>query len=282
MSALAFSSIINLNFDVNQWHTIMKSYISISLLLLITFLTESSILAQDTMNLKEDVKNERIRKNIIRINLTNPALFGDRALILGYERTIGEHQSFSINGGLAKLPKFNLISILDDSIVQLYKDSKDKGFLFTGDYRFYLASENKYKAPRGIYIGPFASYTYMGRENTWNLNTETFNGEVKTDFNFTIAAIGAQLGYQFIIWKRVSLDLVLIGPSVAWYNLSAKLDTSLEADDESALYAKIDEILKERFPGYTFVLDDIDFKKSGTTNTRSYGFRYTIHLGYHF
>jgi len=259
----------------------MKKYTFYSLLLYITFWGGSSLIAQDTID-QVDVKEDRIRKNTVRINLTNPAIFGDRSLILGYERTIGEHQSFSINVGQATLPKFNVISIVDDSIVQLYKDSKDRGYIFTGDYRFYLASENKHRAPRGLYIGPYATHVFMGRENTWNLNTQTFQGEVNTDFTFSMTAIGAQLGYQFVFWKRVALDFVLLGPSVAWYKIGAKLDTSLEPDDESALYAKIDEILKERFPGYSFALEDIEFEKTGTTNTRSFGFRYTIHLGYRF
>lgn len=85
---------------------------------------------------------------------------------------------------MAALPNFNIISIADNSIVQLYKDSKDKGFLFTSDHRFYLASENKYKAPRGLYIGPYASHVFMGRENTFHLASETFDGDVKTDFKF--------------------------------------------------------------------------------------------------
>lgn len=260
----------------------MKKSILCLLVMLTSMLTGLTLSAQDTNTMQENGKADRIRKNTVRINLTNPVIFGDRAFILGYERTIGEHQSFSINGGLASLPKFNVINFADDSIVQLYKDSKDKGFNITGDYRFYLASENKYRAPRGLYIGPYASYVYMGRENTWNLNTETFQGNIKTDFSFHMTSVGAQLGYQFVLWKRVALDFVLIGPSVAWYSLSAKLNTDLSADDESELYAKIDEILRERFPGYTFVLDDIDFKKTGSTDTQSFGFRYTIHLGYRF
>ncbi|HSF90109.1 MAG TPA: hypothetical protein VLA46_11865, partial [Saprospiraceae bacterium] len=257
----------------------MKRHFSISLLLAFILLGISNLGAQEDFSMQDKVKEDKVRKNTVRFNLTNPAIFGDRSLILGYERTIGEHQSFSINAGQASLPKFNLISIADDSLVQLKKSSKDRGFNLTGDYRFYLASENKYRAPRGLYIGPYASHVFMGRENTWNLNSETYNGEVKTDFTFSMTAIGAQLGYQFIIWKRLALDFVLIGPSVAWYSLEAKLNTSLDPDDESALYAKIDEILRERFPGYTFVLDDIDFKTSGSTTTQSFGFRYTIHLG---
>ena len=260
----------------------MKSLIPKSLLLLCMLFGGISLVAQEAVDIKKEAKAERIRKNTVRINLTNPVIFGDRSFILGYERTIGEHQSFSINGGLASLPKFNLISIDDDSLVQLTKSSKDKGYNLTGDYSFYLASENKYRAPRGLYIGPYVSHVFMGRENTWNLNTDSFQGEVNTEFKFNMTSVGAQLGYQFVLWKRVALDFVLIGPSIAWYSLEAKLNTSLDPDDESALYAKIDEILSNRFPGYTFVLDDIDFKKTGSTDTQSFGFRYTIHLGYRF
>lgn len=260
----------------------MKKYTLGALMLIITFLSVSPLLAQDTIDLVEVVKDKRTRKNIVRLNLTNPLIFGDRSLILGYERVVNDHQSFSINAGLATLPKFNLINFVDDSIVQLYKDTKDKGFNVTADYRFYLAKENKYNAPRGLYIGPFASHVYMGRENTWNLNTQSFTGEVNTELSFNMTAVGGQLGYQFILWKRVALDFVLLGPSVAWYSVKAKLDTSLDPDEESVLYEKISEILEERFPGYSFVIDDVDFKKSGTTNTRSYGYRYTIHLGFLF
>jgi len=260
----------------------MKKYTLYPIMLFITLLSGTSILAQDTISMKESVKEERIRKNTIRINVTNPMIFGDRSWILGYERTIGERQSFSLNVGRLSLPKFDLVDIADDSIVDLIKESKDRGYLFTGDYRFYLASENKYRAPRGLYIGPFASYAFMGRENTWNINTESFVGEVNTDFKFSMTAIGAQLGYQFVLWKRVALDFVLLGPSVAWYSLSATLNTTFDPDDEALIYEKINEILSEKFPGYTFVVDDIDFKTSGTTNTQSFGFRYTIHLGYRF
>jgi hypothetical protein len=254
-----------------------------SLLLVLTlFLPVAIVSGQESIDMKNTAGGDKVRRNVVRLNLTNPLIFGDRSLVLGYERVLNDHQSFSINGGLASLPKFNLINIVDDSIVQLYKDSKDRGFNLTGDYRFYLASENKYRAPRGLYIGPYASHVFMGRENSWHLDTDNFNGDVKTDLKFNMTAVGAQLGYQFILWKRVALDFVLIGPSIAWYSLSAKLDTTLDPEDESALYDKINEILEDRFPGYTFAFDGVDFKKTGTTDTQSYGFRYTIHLGYHF
>ena len=233
--------------------------------------------AQDPM---QDYKQ---RKNVVRINLTNPLIFGDRSLIFGYERTIGQHQSFSVNFGQAALPKFGLFDAeIDDPSIQLQKNTEDKGFLVTADYRFYLKSEAKYPSPRGLYIGPYASHVFMGRDNSWKLETENFTGDLNTTFNFTSNSIGAELGYQFIIWKRIALDFVLIGPGVAWYSIEAKLDTTLDPDDEALVYEKINEILTERFPGYSFAIDDVDFRKTGSTNTTSVGYRYVIHLGFNF
>ena len=260
----------------------MKKHIYSRILLFAAFFASISMQAQDSLQLEGVVIEGRLRKNTIRFNLTNPIIFGDRALILGYERTIGEHQSFSLNAGLAAFPNFNILGSEVDSVIQLHRDSKEKGYLITGDYRFYLASENKFRAPRGLYIGPFLSHTFMGRENTWDLKTANFTGTVNSDLKLYMTSIGAQLGYQFVFWKRVALDFVLIGPSVAFYSLSAKLDTDLSPEDESLLFEKISEALSERFPGYTFALDDVDFKTSGTTNTKGIGFRYTVHLGYRF
>ncbi|HEY3385677.1 MAG TPA: hypothetical protein VGK46_04145 [Saprospiraceae bacterium] len=260
----------------------MNRHFSFTGILFFFLFANTSIVAQESMDMKETTKQEKVRKNTIRFNLTNPMIFGDRSLVLGYERTLGEHQSFSINMGQASLPKFGLFDFGSDSSVVATKSSKDKGFNVTGDYRFYLASENKHRAPRGLYIGPYASHVFMGRENTWNLNTETFQGQVNSEFKFNMTAVGAQLGYQFVFWNRLALDFVLLGPGIAWYSLEAKLDTTLDPDDESALYEKLNEILEEKFPGYTFALDDVEFKKTGTSNTTSIGYRYTVHLGFRF
>ncbi len=95
-------------------------------------------------------------KNIVRYNLSGALLFGaDRFVIFGYERVVNPHQSFSVNFGKASLPKF--VSINTDSF-SIQKDLKNNGFNVSADYRFYLAHENKYYAPHGVYIGPYASY----------------------------------------------------------------------------------------------------------------------------
>jgi hypothetical protein len=229
----------------------------------------------------EETKTEKTFKNTIRLNITNPLIFGSSSLVLGYERVLNKQFSFSVNVGRTTLPNFKSFNFSGDSSFQINKVKKDRGFLMTGDFRYYPASENKFSAPRGLYFGPYASFVTLGRENTWTLQTNSFTGDVKTDFNFQFFSVGAQLGYQFIIWKRVALDFVLVGPGVAFYQFSAKVNTDLSQEDESALFDRINEILQEKFPGYNYVIDG-EFKTSGTAKTTSIGYRYVVHLGFRF
>lgn len=157
-----------------------------------------------TVSGQEEMKNEKQYKNVVRLNITNPLIFGDRSLVLGYERVLNDRKSFSINFGVSELPEFKLFNPGEDSTGQavLTKNSAGRGFNTTGDFRFYLKAENKYAAPHGIYLAPYLSYASMGRKNTWSINTATFTGDVITDFNLSFLAVGGELGYQFVLWKK--------------------------------------------------------------------------------
>jgi hypothetical protein len=43
----------------------------------------------------------------------------------------------------------------------------------------------------------------------------------ETKTSLSITSIGFEFGYQFIFWKRLALDMILLGPGVAGYNLKA-------------------------------------------------------------
>ena len=120
---------------------------------------------------KDSVKVYKNLKNTVRINLTNPMIFGDRFNVFGYERVINDYQTVSVGMGRFSFPKFSLI---DRDSIKMDRNYTDKGFNFSLDYRFYLQKENRHKAPRGVYIGPFYAYNYFSRENHWELNTGRF------------------------------------------------------------------------------------------------------------
>lgn len=220
------------------------------------------------------------RKNTVYVNLTNPLIFGDRAFVVGYERVIGKHQSFTFNIGRMSLPAFGGASNTDS--LKLVKNSNDKGFHISADYRFYLSKENKYDAPRGVYIGPFYSFNSFSRSNEWVLNSEDFDGNVNTNLKLSFHTVGAELGYQFVLWKRVALDFVLLGPGIANYKIKAGLNTTLSPDEASLFFDQLNEYLSDKIPGYNLVINEGEFQKSGSVKTTTAGFRYMINIGFRF
>lgn len=226
------------------------------------------------------INPEKRLKNSVKINLTNPMIFGTDCFMIGYERTIGDHQSFSVNIGRFSMPR--IFNINTDSIKELSETVNSKGFHISGDYRFYLTKENKYSAPHGVYIGPYATYNSYSRDFMLTANTENFTGDLNADFSFSVASVGFQLGYQFVFWKRFSLDMVLFGPGMAAYKIKAELSTTLDPDQESELFQKINQALSEKIPGYDLVLNTGTFERTGSYNTTGAGFRYVVMLGIRF
>ena len=229
---------------------------------------------------QEAKPEKKYLKNSVKINITNPMIFGTQCYVIGYERTIGNHQSLSFNIGRFALPQ--LININTDSIQELNKTSSSKAFHISGDYRFYLAKENKFNSPHGIYIGPYITYNSYSRNFTFSSATQSFTGDLNADFSFRAATVGFQLGYQFIFWNRVSLDLILFGPGVAAYKMKVNLDTNLDPDQEAELFQKINDKLQEKIPGYDLVLHPGTFEKTGSLNITSLGYRYVVILGIRF
>ena len=233
---------------------------------------------------KETEKVERVLKNTIRVNITNPIIINASNTIIGYERTLGNHQSFSVDFGINKLPNFKEREFIINETTTLSNknNGQEIGIHATADYRFYMAKENKYRAPRGIYIGPYISHNSFKRGNEWYLKSPDFDGLVETDLNFTINTIGIEMGYQFVISKRIALDFIMIGPGLSNYNFKAKINTNLSEEDQTALYDKINSFLADKIPGYNLVIDGDGFKKKGTINTTTFGYRFMFNLGYRF
>lgn len=255
----------------------MRKIILLSLISAITFSTIDAS-AQDSTS-----TTFKRRKNTIRVNLTNPLIFGN-SFIMGYERTIGKHASASLNVGTYSLPQFNrLRDAVNSADIRITGSTESFGLHTSLDYRFYLAKENKYYSPRGVYIGPYISYNMLDRTNKWILDTDNYQGEATTEIHLDILTAGFQLGYQFLFLKdRLALDLCLIGPGISNYKLSADFETKLEVGDQQELLDAINEALESRFPGYSIVIDDAEFRKSGTANTTTIGYRYVIHAGFRF
>lgn len=220
-------------------------------------------------------------KNIIRYNLSGALLFGiDKYIVFGYERVVSPKQSFSINVGRASLPK--LVSFTSDSFA-LKGDRKNTGFNISLDYRFYLAKENKYNAPHGVYVGPYMAYSQMERKNSWIYeNGAPQQSELNTTANFDFFTVGAEIGYQFIFWKRLAVDLVMVGPGFTNYQIKGTIESNLSENAKKRLQNAMKQMITQRFPGMNYILSDEQFDGSGTIGTWNVGYRYLIHIGFAF
>jgi hypothetical protein len=219
-------------------------------------------------------------KNEIRYNLSSALVFGvSRYIVFGYERVIGHNQSISVDVGAAKLPK--LISISTDSF-SVQRDRKSSGSNLAVDYRFYLGKENKYPAPRGLYIGPYYSYDHFTRDNDWMFLNSATNNDITTHSTFNINTIGFQLGYQLILWKRLSLDFVMVGPGLGFYDYRVTFNSTVTAEEKKQLLDGLQQLLTQKFPGMNYVFSDTQINGDGVLKRSSIGYRYIIHVGFLF
>jgi hypothetical protein len=227
-------------------------------------------------------KPKKELKNTISYNITNTLIFGGKAQVLCYERVLFPHQTAAIEVGTFSFPSVQILA----GNLRSNESESQKGYKLALEYRFYPASENKYNAPRGVFVGPYFSYNYFNREKSFEIDTSKttipVEVSVNTDFTFQTYTGGLQLGYQFVFWRRLAIDMILIGPGITGYNVKAELSTNLEPDDESELFETLNEKLAEKIPGYSYVIKPAEFNKKGTTNTTSIGFRYLIHIGFRF
>jgi len=243
----------------------------IILLIMIFHGLQQTASAQDTTKLK---------KNTILFNVTNPIIFGS-SFIIGYERVLNPRQSFSINLGTTSFPGSDNT---DTDSVKVNNVKNKTGVNVSADFRFYLSKENKYPAPRGVYIGPYYSYNNFARDQTWMLKSTNGGAplQTKTELNLNIHTIGFEMGYQFVFNNWLALNAILIGPGISNYNLKATLDGNLSESDREKLLEAINDALTERFPNWGQLVDDGEFQSKGSTNTTTWGYRYMIQIGFRF
>ncbi|MCD4834387.1 MAG: hypothetical protein K8R31_11370 [Bacteroidales bacterium] len=236
----------------------------------------SLFLVKKTMGQQSDSLGYR---NVIKYNLTAPMLWGIENYIFEYERVLSPTRTFSIELGYRTFPKLIGIGKTDSALI--VRDHKNKGGISaTIDYRFYLKKENKYSAPRGVYVSPYINYFNNKVENT----VSTFYSDLassKITTQIDVFGMGAQLGYQFVFYNRLSLDICIIGPSIAWYNINMKVAGSINIDDE-IIDEEMVEIIRENYPIFDILFDDFEINERGRISKLSFGYRYYFKVGFLF
>jgi hypothetical protein len=240
-----------------------------SLLLSLLIVSASQVNAQKNDSLPQ-------RRNTIKLNLVTSMIYSKSAAV-SFERVLKNNRSW---GAMLGYVQFPVIGSLGSSITST-GNPRNTGYVVGGEYRFYLGKENKFYAPHGVYIGPYANYFSFSNGHDLNYTNPTTgtvtNASLSTELK--VLNIGVQLGYQFLINDRWTIDMVFIGPSVSNY----ALDTSVSGTiDESLLSSELVKALADRFPLVKDLVDNQSANVHGSSSSWGKGFRYQFNIGYHF
>jgi hypothetical protein len=253
----------------------MKKFVLIILGLF--FVSHGTILAAQGDSVAQIQKP--VFKNVIKFNPTPMVLWSAKNLTFSYERIINPRQSASIEAGYLEMPR-----LFEDTLVDLVNVTSryNRGINLTAEYRFYLTKLNTRPVPAGLYIGPY--FTYYGYQ--FKNNIEVLNGNLGDNGllqgSYWAYNLGLELGYQFVFWKRLTLDLVLVGPSLSYYGgkttITGEVDATQIEEINQALYDK----LKERFPVVQLINVDKTYQQTGKLDVLRLGFRYLMQIGFTF
>jgi hypothetical protein len=93
---------------------------------------------------------------------------------------------------------------------------------------------------------------------------------------------GIMLGYQFVFWKRFTLDFILVGPSVSYYGGKVSVSGQLSDEEMRETFKDMYEQLKEKYPSIRQLDFAKTFEENGTLKLTAFGLRYVIQFGFHF
>jgi len=174
------------------------------------------------------------QNSVVKTSVTG-LLLGDYSL--GYERQVFNNQSAQIRIGFFQplLSPFISESTITPSEFT-FKDSKGS-IQSSIEYRFYTG-----EIPlRGFYLGPYIRYYDIRANYSDEIKNILFNveGSVST------FGLGVQLGYQFLINERFSVDIGFFGAGLDKNNVKLKYTTSTPNFSYSSIVDYISEVFED-------------------------------------
>jgi hypothetical protein len=244
----------------------------------------------DTVQVKKKKeKPEKLapyHKNVIKFNPTPMLIQGReiRNLTFSYERLFARNMSASVQAGYLVFPEVKTGEVLG-GLVNIHKGKK-QGINLAFDYRYYPFQRNRRPAPDGLYLGGYISYYGYQFKNEFDFivldsaSAVVQNGSMKGNLN--MFHFGVELGYQFVFWKRFTVDLLLFGPAVAYYSGNLTISGNLNPETIDQLDDELVQKLEDRFPLIKSFASGDELRFTGSKAKIGIGLRYSIQLGFHF
>lgn len=185
-----------------------------------------------------------LHQNVIKFNPTPIILLYPKNVTFSYERILSTKQSISIELGY-----FGVHPILGDTLANLIAvNSQNRwGLNASLEYRFYLTKLNTLPVPAGLYIGPYlANYSYSTRNDMALIAFPDSSGMINCKYH--AMNLGIEMGYQFIFGKRLTLDVILFGPSFSYSWGRTEVTGFLTEEQKQLLFEEIYNKAIEKYP----------------------------------
>jgi hypothetical protein len=228
---------------------------------------------------KDSLYLQPVHRNVIKWNPTPMLLWSSKNLTFSYERVLNRKQTIALTVGFLEFP-----ALFKDTVKSLIAiTSREKyGINLCLEYRFYLFKRNSRPTPDGVYIAPYTSYYGYHFKNNFDVLYTQLDSAGTINGGFYTFNLGVELGYQFVFWKRFTLDFVLIGPAISYYGGSLDITGNVNMSQLEELYPDLYDKLLEKYPLIGDFVINKSFKRNGTLDLFSAGFRYCIQFGFHF
>ncbi len=146
---------------------------------------------------------------------------------VAYEYAVNRNQSAQLGVGITldrtyTLSDLPFVSVFVEDVPSTSVNFS--GFSIAPEYRFYLGRKD---APRGFYLGPYFRHIQITGE------TRDFVNSIETDFTLTFVsnAPGLQLGAQWLIKDRVSIDWSFFGVGLGLSRLRGEITAGTSSTD---------------------------------------------------
>ena len=242
-------------------------------------------LAVGTMNAQTDPDLEKYMRrrdgikypNVLKVNtlaiaFNNVSLAYERGLVPRLSLVLAAGYKYSGNLPSILNPESNLIQIKLDQI---------QGYSFAPELRYYVKSCDA-RILDGFYIGAYFRHSHYSTSAEFNYSPEDLPVEFyNADVAMNEYGVGISIGYQLMLWQRLSIDFMFFGPRYSNNHIGYEFDNNVSQEFLDDLSNHINEVLNKYGFDYT-----VDLKQDGENRaSTSFSFanvKFGIGIGFAF
>jgi len=224
------------------------------------------------------------KKNLLKVDLVKLAFGG---INLSYERVLTQRSAINFRA------KYHSLGFIERSVDDFSTSGENYTFGlsdrphfhaigFDAEYRFYLKSK---KAAQGFYIAPYTRYlNYSGAFESFYSGTVAgmpvnIDGDLKTSFN--IWGGGVQLGIQWLVKDKVSIDWGFAGLGLDHYQFKVEVQSDYLSDEVDEYTRDLQDVMGgvSGFLAKKLIFNTLDNELSSKVPFWMVGWKSTLTVG---